>query len=78
MILRHARADHHAGDLVVEREAVEPEELLEHQRELVRRAFRDGGDPPVVGELAAVEEADDGLGVAESMATSMASHLPWL
>ena len=40
------------------------EELLEHQRELVGRAFRDGGDAPVVDDLAVGEEADDGLGVA--------------
>ena len=61
---RHARRDHHAGDLRVEREAVEAEELLEHQRELVGRALGDGGDAPVVDELAVVEETDDGLGVA--------------
>ena len=63
MIRGTTGADHHAGDLG-SRGAVERQELLEHQRELVGRAFGDGGDAPVVDELAVVEEADDGLGVA--------------
>ena len=61
---RHARRDRDAVTCVVEREAVEAEELLEHERELVGRALGDGGDAPVVDQLAVVEEADDGLGVA--------------
>ena len=61
---RHARRDHHARHVRVEREAVEAEELLEHQRQLVGRPLGHGGDAPVVDELAVGEQADDGLGVA--------------
>ena len=60
---RHAAADHHAGDLRVAC-ALEREELVEHERELVGRALGRGRDAPVVDELAVVEQADDGLGVA--------------
>ena len=76
----HDRRDRDAVDVVVEREAVEAQELLHHQRVLVRRPLRVGGDPPVVEQalLAAAgpgrdavpvgllaEEPDDGLGVAD-------------
>ena len=61
---RDAGRDRDTRHVRVEREAVEAEELLEHQRELVGRAVGDGGDAPVVDELVVVEEPDDGLGVA--------------
>ena len=54
---------------VVEREAVEAEELLDQQRELVGGALGVGRDAPVVDELVAgvavAVEPDHGLGVAD-------------
>ena len=47
-----------------EREAVEAEELLHHQRELVGGAVGVGRDAPVVDEIVAAEQPDDRLGVA--------------
>ena len=44
---------------------MEAEELLDHQRELVGGAVGVGRDAPVVGQLATVEEPDDGLRVAD-------------
>src|SRR5262249_35224401 len=55
--------DRDAGDVRVEREAVEAQELLEHERELVGGPIGGGGDAPVVDQLAFGEQADDGLGV---------------
>ncbi len=74
---RHRRAQRHAVDVLVEAEAVEAEELLHEQRELVRRALGRGRDAPVVEQVALGARAwrlgvvvepvqpDDGLGVAD-------------
>ena len=73
------RAQHDAGDVVVEAEVVEAQELLDDQRVLVGRALGVGGDPPVVEQVGVgqapadvvlvvgleVVEPDDGLGVAD-------------
>ena len=75
---RHRRAQHDAGDVVVEAEAVEAEELLHDQGVLVGGALGVGGDPPVVEQVRVgqaapdvvlvvgeVVEPDHGLGVAD-------------
>ena len=49
---RHRRAQGHAVDVLVEAEAVEAEELLHQQGELVARAVGVGGDAPVVEQVA--------------------------
>ena len=54
---------------------MEPEELLEHERELVGRAFGDGRDAPVVDQLVTGEQADHRLGVAAVDGQEHASHL---
>jgi hypothetical protein len=75
----HRRAHADAGDVVVEREAVEAQELLDDQRMLVGGALGVGGDAPVVEQMGVsqratdvvlvvgleVVEPDDGLRVAD-------------
>ena len=53
------RAQRDAGDVVVEREAVEAEELLDHERVLVGGALGVGGDPPVVEQVRVGQPAPD-------------------
>jgi hypothetical protein len=48
-----------------EREAVEPEELLDCEREFVGRALGIGCDAPVVGQRRVVEHPDERLGVSD-------------
>ena len=61
---RHAGRDGNTRDRRVEREAMKAEELLHHQRELVRRAVGNRRDAPVIDELGIAEQPDDRLRVS--------------
>jgi hypothetical protein len=61
---RHHRGDHHPGG-VVQPQPLLAEEPAQQQGVLVGGALGDGGGPPVLGQLVALEHPDGDLGVAD-------------
>ncbi len=65
---RHGRADRDAVDAVAQllaEQRVHAHEALEQHRQLVGRAARVRGDAPVLDDVLAVEQAEDGVRVAD-------------